>query len=150
MKRKVIQDLANTLCSNYIDLNGGYDAAALAYYGSGAANVDFLSGDCTFNGRAINSLLGCSRLRKWLLQRFETKNIAIDDIPFAQMTVVVAVSDLKLEKSYGHALYSGCFGFECNSEVRTSEKLYFGHMNGEKVWGFGEEYDELRTNSVLF
>lgn len=143
MRRKVLKDFANTVCQNYIDLNCGFDAAAFACYGSGTAVMNFLSGSCKFNGKPIPKLKGCTVLKDWLYQRFAAHDIAVHEITLAQMTVTVAVSNLKFRRSYGHAFYSGCFDFHCQSEIRTDEKAYSGQVSGEKVWGFGEEYDAL-------
>lgn len=143
MKRKIIQDFANTVCQNYIDLNGGHDAAAFACYGSGTAVMDFLSGNCIFDSKEIPTLKSCTILKNWLHERFVAHNIVVSEIASAQMTITVAVSNLKLIKSYGHAVYSGCFDFDCHCEIRTDEKSYFGQMRDEKRWGFEEEYDAL-------
>lgn len=139
MRRKVLQDFANTVCQNYIDLTGGHDAAAFACYGSGRAFIDLLSGNCTFNDRPIPALKGGTRLKDWLRKRLAAHNIAVQDIVSAQMTVTVRVSNLKFERWGGHAFYSGFFNFNCESEIKTDEKTYSGQMSGETAWGFMEE-----------
>ena len=140
----MLQDFANTICQNYIDLNGGSDAAAFACYGSGTALMDLLSGNCTFNGKPIPTLEGCTVAKDWLNQRFVAHNIAVHEVALAQMSVRVVVSNLKFKRSYGHAFYSGSFNFHCQSEIRTDEKSYSGQMSGDKAWGFmGEDYHAL-------
>jgi hypothetical protein len=141
MRRKILQDLANTVCQNYIDLSGGFDAAVFACYGSGTALMNFLSGECTFNCKPIPALKSSAVLREWLHQRFAAHNIAVQKVALAQMTVTVGVSNLKFRRSYGHAFFSGCFYFDCESKIRTDERAYHGQMSGEKIWGFGEDYD---------
>ena len=149
MRRKVLQDFANTLCQNYVDLTGGFDAAAFACYGSGTALMNFLSGNCTFNDLPIPVLKGCTVLKDWLHQRFAVHAIVVQEIALAQMTVSVVVSQLNFRRISNHAFYSGHFNFNCLCEIRTDDKMYCGQMIGEKVWGFGNEYDELCSDSVL-
>jgi hypothetical protein len=143
MKRKVLQDFANTVCQNYIDLNGALDAAAFACYGSGTVLMDLLSGECKFNEEKIPTLNSSIFLQHWLHKRLAAHDIPVSGILSAEMHVIVVVSNLNLARSYGRALYSCHFDFTCRSAIRTAEKLYSSEMRGEKSWGFGEEYHTL-------
>ena len=141
MRRKVLQDFANTFCQYYIDMGGCQDAAALAFYGSGTIVIDFLTGDCAFNGQTIPPLKSGAFLKRWLLERFAVHRIAASNIVVAQMTVQAVVSDVQFKVSYGYTFCSAFYEFQCESEIQTDEKslLGFGTNGRGKSMGFSKE-----------
>lgn len=143
MRRKVIQEFANSFCQRVIDLPDGYDLASFAHYGSGTYAANILTGDCTHNDNAIPRLRLCDVYREWMQAQLEKHGIPWEGVKEADFQVTVEVKDVNLRSSFGRRFASAHFSFECQSEIKTDEKSYFGRMQGMKEWGFDWFYEKL-------
>lgn len=144
MRRKVLQDFANTLSQNYVDLTSMSDAVAFYHHGSGVFEMNLLTLECTFNSASILTLEGCEILRSWLFKQLEVKNIKVEDLLMAKMSADIAITRLIYRDSYGMRSYNGWYNLVCQSEIKTDEKIYTGYAKGEsRCMVFASTYNTL-------
>lgn len=143
MRRKVLQEFANSFCQRVIDLPDGYDLASFAHYGSGTFSANILSGECSHNCNPIPQLRLCDVYRQWMNTQLEKHCIQWEGIREVVIEVKVKVKGVSLRSSFGHRFASAHFSFVCKSEIKTDEKSYVGQMQGEKEWGFDWYYERL-------
>jgi hypothetical protein len=143
MRRKVLQDFANVFCQRVIDLPSGYDLASFARCGSGKYALSILTGECSHNGVSIPKLNTCDVYDEWLSTQLAKHGIQKSHIEEARLEIDVVVQNVSVRASYGHRFASAHFFFDCHSEIRTNEKVYRGHMAGNKEWGFDWYYEKL-------
>ena len=148
MRRKVIQDFANVFCQRILQLPEGYDLASFVRYGSGIYELNILTGECTFDGEPIPKLRTCDVFREWLFTQLDKRLIPREHIEVARLKIDVTVSQVNVRQSYGNEFASAHFSFDCQSEIRTDEKVYTSSMSGEKAWSFDWYYNQL-YGSVL-
>src|SRR5882757_6152400 len=99
MRRKVIQDFANVFCQRILQLPDGYDLASFVHYGSGAYDLDILTGECSLNGERISTLRTCDVFKEWLCVQLAKHLIAPNDIERAHLRINVTVSQLSVKQS---------------------------------------------------
>ena len=143
MRRKFIQEFANSFCQRVIDLPDGYDLASFAHLGSGLYEANILTGACTYNGSSIFPLRLCNLYREWMDLQLTTRAVKPDGILKATLRLAVEVKGVTLRSSYSQRFASAHFVFECHSEISTDEKTYVGRMSGSKEWGFDWYYVQL-------
>jgi hypothetical protein len=135
VRRKVLQHFANVLCQQFLDLGSGHDAATFVHLGSGRYVMDILSMECARDGMRIPSLKVCRQYHEWLCEQL-AKHRVPPGLMSAELTVAVAVSNAKVQASYGREFGSADFHFDCRSEIKTDEKAYTCEMSGAHAWGF--------------
>jgi hypothetical protein len=140
MRRKVFQDFANVFCQRILQLPEGYDLASFVHYGSGAYDLNILTGECSFNGKQIPMLRSCNVFKEWLFEQLEKRLIAPNVIKLASLKINVTVSQLSVKQSSGHEFASAQFSFDCRSEIATDDKSYACAMSGDHLWGFDWYY----------
>lgn len=143
MRRKVIQDFANTLCQRIVDLPEGFDLATFAYYGTGEYRADILNGQCSHNDTIIPPLGACAVYKEWLSCQARKHRVPFEAVQSVTMVIRIEVNSIRTTTSYGHRFASAHFGTECRSEIKTDEKLYVGIAKGGKDWGFDWYYERL-------
>src|SRR2546423_1721187 len=124
MRRKVLQDFANTVSQRFLDLPEGYDLAAFAHYGSGLYHADLLSGACTRNEYPIPSLHLCGVYKEWLIQQCLSHRVALVEIRSIDVEIAVAVRGATTRDSYGHRFATAHFDLNCICQIKTDEKTY--------------------------
>lgn len=106
--------------------------------------MNFLTFECNFNSAPIQTLEGCEILRNWLLKQFEVKNIKDENILAAKMSAEIFITKLRYRDSYGTKSYSGWYQLVCRSEIKTDEKMYIGHVQGEsRCMVFASAYNKV-------
>lgn len=143
MRRKVLQDFANVFCQRVVDLPSGYDLASFARYGSGRYVLSILTGECSHNGVSIPKLNTCDVYVEWLSTQLAKHGIEKRQIEEARLEIDVVVQNVNVRSSYGQRFASAHFFFDCQSEIRTDEKAYRGHVSGNREWGFDWYYEKL-------
>jgi hypothetical protein len=148
MRRKVLQDFANVFCQRILQLPEGYDLASFVHYGSGAYDLDILTGECSVNGERIPTLRTCDVFKEWLFVQLAKHLIAPNDIERARLRINVTVSQLSVKQSFGHETASAQFSFDCRSEIATDEKSYASALSGEHLWAFDWYYNQLYGSTL--
>ncbi|MBI1764161.1 MAG: hypothetical protein HYR56_22275 [Acidobacteria bacterium] len=148
MRRKVIQDFANTFCQKFLDLPNGYDVARFAKYEKGTVILNIITGACLLNGVSVPTFSTCDDYRLWLQKQLETHHISENAIMAAKLTVQFLVSDIKIEMSFGHIFRSADFEFHCASEIQTDEKAYVSQMSHRQKWAYGYYWDKLHDGNA--
>jgi hypothetical protein len=143
MRRKVIQDFANTFCQKFLDSPNGYDLARFAQFGVGTATLNILTGECILNDVPVPKFDTCDDHKEWLRCQLVKHNIPKEAIKNAKMTVQFSISDIDIRQSYGHTFRSAEFDFHCMSEIQTDEKSYAARMSNRKKWGFDYYWEKL-------
>jgi hypothetical protein len=141
MRRKILQDFANVFCQRYVDLPG--DLALLAYLRTGVITLNIITGKCSYEGLRIPSLQTCKENRSWLINRAEKHHISVDELKSVSMVIRFRAKDLVYKKSFGQVHRDAYFQLRCCSEIQTDEKSYRGQYEGEKRWGYDNEYHGL-------
>jgi hypothetical protein len=142
MRRKVLQDFANTLSQRFVDLPSGFDLATFAQLGSGCYSLDLFTGVCTRDGESIAELKTCADGRGWLEAQLASHRVP-SGLAGACMRVEVTVSDVGVKRSYGHVKAWATFALSCTTELSTDEKQYIGHEARTRAWCFDLYYQKL-------
>ena len=135
MRRKVLQDFANTFCQQFLDLGSGHDVATFVERGSGLYSMNLLTGTCSYNGAPIPELKACAEYRSWLADQLAKRSVP-DGLLNAELAVRLAVRKAEVTESYGHLFGSADLEFHCRAELAIDEKTYLGEMSGSRVWGY--------------
>jgi hypothetical protein len=143
MRRKVLQDFANTVSQRLLDSPEGFDLAAFAHRGSGTYRANLLSGVCTYDGQFIPSLHLCCVYKDWLIHQSKHHGVAFDAIESIDVEIAVAVREAATRVSYRNRFASAHFELNCRCEIKTDEKTYVGKNSGEKEWGFDSYYEKV-------
>jgi hypothetical protein len=148
MRRKVLQDFANTVCQNYLDLTCSADAAFFACYGSGTVTLDIFKGRCSLDGFDVVPLPSTVPIRDWLQKRLAAHNIAVESIVLAEMILRVVVLDFRFDML--PSIHTISFECDCHCEIRTDEKAYIASKSGFCRWGiFKSHYENVRRAKEL-
>ena len=147
MRRKVLQDFANTVSQRLLDLPEGFDLATFAHYGSGLYRANLVGGACTCNDRPIPSLHLCEVYRAWLTQQCVAHRVEFASLKSIEVEIAVEVSGATIRDSYGHRFASARFDVKCSCRITTDEKAYVGNSSGQREWGFDWYYEKLRHAS---
>jgi hypothetical protein len=101
LRRKILQDFANTFCQQFLDLGSGHDVATLVRLGSGSYSLDLLSGACTRDGTPIPELKVCREYRGWLQEQMMKHRVPAGVVQ-ASFVVDVTVRRSAVKESFGH------------------------------------------------
>jgi hypothetical protein len=132
LRRKVLQDFANTLCQQFLDLGSGHDVGTFVRRGSGLYSMNLLNGECSRDGAAIPELKVCREYRLWLAEQM-SKHSVPPGLLRAELVVRVVVRQSSLRDA---RLGSADLEFHCKAELVTDEKVYAGEASGPHPWGY--------------
>lgn len=123
MARKVLQDVANTLCQMVVGWRMGDDVEKIADLPNGTIVFDVLLGEARHSSGAAPNLRVSDELRAWFRARLSGLNIAPAEVEAARLEVAFKTDRIKTTRQ---TLVS--FDFECRSSVVTAEKIYEGRL----------------------
>jgi hypothetical protein len=144
LRRKVLQDFANTFCQQFLDLGSGHDVATFVRLGSGSYSMNLLTGECMQDGTLIPNLKVCQEYRRWLAEQLVQHRIP-PGLRSAALTVDVLVRRASVRESYGHHFGSADLEFQCRAELETDERVYRGEQSGSRSWGYTPDQDGAAT-----
>ena len=86
MRRKILQDFANVLCQQFIDLGSGGDVATFVALGSGEYALDLINGECSHDGVPIPELAGagCGAAQVIPVSCAQTWSVTDEHVPRAR------------------------------------------------------------------
>jgi hypothetical protein len=140
VRRKVLQDFANTLCQQFLDLGSGHDVKTFVSSGSGLYSMNILSGECSHDGAPIPELKACREYRSWLGEQMTKRNVP-PGLLRAELAVRVTVRKASIRESAGTRFGSADLEFHCRAELATDEKVYIGEISGPHAWGYMPDLD---------
>src|SRR3954466_8089269 len=98
MRRKVLQDVANTLCDMLVGWRMSADLEALSELPDGALSFDVLSGSVTHKQRGALDLYIAGELRAWLKHRLVSLNIPLSALTSATLRAEFKTDRIKTDK----------------------------------------------------
>jgi hypothetical protein len=129
MRRKVLQDVANTLCHMLVGWRMSADLEALSELPDGALSFDVLSGSVVHNQRMALDLYIAGELSAWLKHRLESLNIPLSALTSATLRAEFKTGRIKTDKK---RIVS--FDWSCESVVATDEQTYVGRLVEAHQW----------------
>ena len=129
MGRKVLQDVANTLCQMLVGWRMGEDLEQLAELPDGVLSLNVLNGEARHSAAGPLDLWVAKELSSWLSSRLEILSIPISTISEASVQASINTGRILTNK---RRIVS--FDFEVRSSVSTSDRTYFGKLQERHEW----------------
>jgi hypothetical protein len=129
MRRKVLQDVANTLCQMLVGWRMSEDLEALSELPDGVLSFDVLGGSVAHNHSGALELHIAGELSTWLRHRLASLNIPLSALKSATLRAEFKTDRIKTDKK---RIVS--FDWSCESSLATHEKVYFGQLLEEHQW----------------
>ena len=130
MRRKVLQDFANTLCQMLVGWRmAEEDLEVLAALPDGTLLIDVLSGAARHSSAAAVELCVARELQAWLTNRLSESGIEASDIRHATLTAVIRTDRIATERK---RIVS--FDFAVQASIGTSEREYRGTLDEVHKW----------------
>jgi hypothetical protein len=154
MRRKKLQNLANTMCQMFCGWRIHTSKPDLVLLGSGVLKIDAVTGQCTFEGKIIDKLKIAGEIRAWMQQELMTNKIPISALTDAHLTAKLSFSVVPWSEPTREIFYSGgkairtekinrCL-MECESNVMTEEAIYDSKLTEIQEWPVGWPIDTER------
>jgi hypothetical protein len=121
MRRKVLQDIANTLCQMMVGWRMGDDYERMAELPDGTLYVDLLEKTATHSAGYRPTLRIAGELSAWLAYRLSVEKIDRNALMHAKLELRYETSRIRTDRE---KLVS--FDFTCRSSLRTDEAEYCG------------------------
>lgn len=148
MKRKRLRHVAQNLCQMFCGWRLTNSYPELARLGSGTLAIDALTGECLFNGAAIEALSIAGELQDWLLEDLDRCHIPVDDLREVTVTADLDLTAISARKRVtgdyhfenGKVLTEGTFNrlvILCRSSVIMGETRYEAEERDVEEWPVG-------------
>ncbi len=121
MRRKVLQDIANTLCQMMVGWRMGDDYELMAELPDGTLHFDLLNKTAAHSAGNSSALWITGELSAWLEHRLSVEKIDRNKMVHATLEVRYATSRIRTNRK---KIVS--FDFECRSSLQTDELEYCG------------------------
>lgn len=129
MRRKVLQDVANTLCDMLVGWRMSEDLESLAVLPDGTLVFDVLLGTVAHSKKGELSLYIAGELSAWLKNRLKALNVPVE----ALVTVTVR-AEFRTDRIKTDRKRIVSFDWRCESIVATDEKTYVGRLVEKHQW----------------
>ena len=129
MRRKIIQDLANTLCQMLVGWRMGEDLEVLAELPDGILSINVLAGTASHDAAGMISIHIAGELQAWLSHRLSISQIPIQAISAADVVAKVCTDRLATNRK---RIVS--FDFSVRSVISTDECSYTGQLHEVHRW----------------
>jgi hypothetical protein len=129
VRRKILQDYANTLCQMLVGWRMGDDLEVLASLPDGTLHIDAMSGAATHSINGLLNLHVAGELQSWLQHRMSEKNIE----PSAISSAIVR-ANIRTDRIATNRKRIVSFDFEVTSSIVTSEREYKGALIEVHQW----------------
>lgn len=123
MRRKVLQDIANTLCQMFVGWRLGDDYEKVAELPDGTLDLDLLAETANHSSGVTPALWITGELSAWLKHRLEVHNVPLSSIKVVRLAVTYTTDRIKTNRK---KILS--FDFSCRSVVETDESQYIGNL----------------------
>jgi hypothetical protein len=139
VRRKIIQDLANTLCQMLVGWRMTEDLEILAALPDGTLSIDVLSGTVSHDVAGDIQLYIGGELQSWLSHRFRVYLIPLQAVLAAMVTAQIRTDLLVTNRQ---RIVS--FDFSIRSLITTNECSYIGQLQGVHRW-----YTRISSNNAF-
>lgn len=129
MRRKVLQDIANTLCDMLVGWRMADDLELLSEVPDGILRFDVLNSEVSHSTAGELKLQIAGELAAWFKQRLKELNIDFAAILGAELVADFTTDRLKTNRKRIIA-----FDWKCSSRVVTNEKVYEGQLKERHQW----------------
>lgn len=129
MRRKVLQDIANTLCDMLVGWRMGGDLEALSALPDGTLRFDVLKGRVSHSSSGELELHVAGELGAWFEHRLKELTIDRTSILGAELVAEFTTGRLKTNRK---RIVS--FDWKCVSRITTDEKVYEGQLKEKHQW----------------
>jgi hypothetical protein len=129
VRRKIIQDLANTLCQMLVGWRMSEDLEVLAALPDGTLSIDALSGSASHDIAGDLRLHIAGELTSWLAHRLSAHQIPLQAITVATVTASIRTDLLPTARN---RIVS--FDFSVRSVIVTDERSYIGQLQEVHRW----------------
>jgi hypothetical protein len=133
VKRKVLQDYANTVCDMFVGWRlavSGDDIPRLIEIGSGDLELNLLDGAVVLNGSTPTELGIAREVVAWLQDRCAADGVPMAQLQEARLHVAFTTSERRAKN--GHPVRD--LDFSCASRIVTDERTYEGSLAKRQVW----------------
>jgi hypothetical protein len=147
VRRKRLQDVANTLCHMFRGWQLIFGKPALVALGSGHLSIDVLTGQCEFGGKPIEPLNIAMTLSDYLSRELEGNDIPPGAVLSARLGVDLLFSRVPWHDVAGETFHNESgqvktgdmhrCEMDCRSEIRTDETVYVGELREIQEWPVG-------------
>lgn len=129
MRRKVLQDIANTLCQMLVGWRFGDDYEKVAELPDGTLTFDLLLEQASHSSGISPSLFITGELVAWFRHRLEMHCIPLSCVRVATVTATYSTDRIKTNRKKVVS-----FDFSCRSILETDEKIYMGSLVEKHAW----------------
>ena len=129
MRRKIIQDFANTLCQMLIGWHMGDDLETLARLPDGTLLIDALAAAASHDIAGNIQLHIAGELQAWLSHRLSINQIPAHSISSATVTAEIRTDRLDTNRAHIVSFY-----FSVHSEISTDECSYTSALQEVHRW----------------
>ena len=136
LKRKVIQQFANTCCQMFLTSTSNMDMVNIVIFGSGTITIDFINNKSTHNNHGILPMHYYFTYRKWLEDQCINNHVNISELTKVELVINVDVTQIRKKDSLGWL--SAQFKYTCSCCIETDEKQYESNMSDGKIMGLGQ------------
>jgi hypothetical protein len=130
MKRKIIQDYANTLCQMLVGWRMGDDISKFNSLESGKFTIDILNKKCLNNGNTVKGLHIVEELNAWFLDQLQNNSIPLSNI---EQSVINADIEIEKTEEKKKALKTS-LKWDIKCTIQTEEKVYEGRLKEIHTW----------------
>jgi hypothetical protein len=123
MRRKVLQDIANTLCQMVVGWRMGDDYEHMAQLPDGTLSFDLLEEKASHSCGEYPKLWITGELSAWLKNRLAVERVESSKLAVAKLEVTYKTDRIKTDRK---KIIS--FDFECRSTLETDEAKYEGSL----------------------
>ncbi|WP_369977558.1 hypothetical protein [Xanthomonas bundabergensis] len=121
MRRKVLQDIANTLCQMTVGWRMGDDVERMAELPDGTLYIDLLDKTIAHSAGHSPTLWIAGELSAWLEHRLSVEKIDRRELVHARLELRYETGRIRTERKKVVS-----FDFECRSSLQTDEVEYRG------------------------
>jgi hypothetical protein len=129
VRRKVLQDIANTLCDMLVGWRMGEDLETLSDLPDGTLRFDLLNCQASHSVGRDLSLHVAGELSAWFEHRLREHGISRADILRAEL-----VADFSTDRVKTNRKRIVSFDWKCSSRITTDEKVYEGQLKEKHQW----------------
>ncbi len=129
MRRKVLQDYANTFCQMLVGWRMGEDLETLSELPDGELLVNALTGEATHSTYGPIKLWVAGEFQSWFNHRLEVSGIPSTEIQAASVTAKINTNRIATNRKKVVS-----FDFTIESRIETSDALYVGNLKEVHQW----------------
>ncbi len=139
MRRKVIQNYADTICQMFCGWQLMNDFKQLDRLGSGLLTIDLRTGACVHDGKPTDQLSIARILQAWFFDRCARDAVPTDALTkvLLEAELTISLSDTQRDTSMRFSdprpPFVGC-DIRCRSSVDTDEGTYRGEFTDFEEW----------------